>query len=45
MKFWWESDKVVAVIDLDSNHMFDITGESVRLASVVANLAAPTSGL
>lgn len=45
MKFWWEHDKVVAVIDLDSNHMSDIGEESVRLASVVTNLSVPTSAL
>jgi hypothetical protein len=45
MKFWWEAGKVVAVIDLDSNHMSDICDESLRLAAAVARLAAPTAAL
>jgi hypothetical protein len=45
MKFWWEAGKVVAVVDLDSNHMSDISDESIRLAAAVARLAAPTAAL
>ncbi|NBP54140.1 MAG: hypothetical protein EBU67_07605 [Actinobacteria bacterium] len=45
MKFWWESEKVVAVVDLDSRHMSDICDESSRLAAVVTRLAAPTTAL
>lgn len=45
MKFWWEAGKVVAVVDLDSNHMADLAHESLRLASAVVRLAAPTAAL
>ena len=45
VKFWWENDKVVAVVDLDCNHMADIAGESRRLAFIVGCLAPATSSL
>jgi hypothetical protein len=45
MKFWWETGRVIAVIDLDSRHMADLYGESGRLAAAVTRLAAPTAAI
>lgn len=45
MKFWWEAGKVVGVVDLDANHMSDISEESARLAAAASRLAAPATAL
>lgn len=45
VKFWWENNKVAAVVDLDCNHLGDIAREVARLASIVARLAPATASL
>lgn len=45
MKFWWENNKVVAVVDLDCNHMSDLVSQAGRLASAAAKLSPAASSL
>ena len=45
LKFWWENEKVVAVIDVACSNMGDIGSESSRLASIVEMLAPATAAL
>lgn len=45
MKFWWENDKVVAVVDLDCGHIDDIVAQARRLAAAAAKLSPATSAL
>lgn len=45
MKFWWENNKVVAVVDLSCEHIGDLVGEAGRLAAAAAKLSPATSAL
>lgn len=45
MKFWWERDKVVAVIDVPCQNLGDLVVEAGRLALAAANLSPATTAL
>ena len=45
IKFWWENNKVVAVIDLPCDHIGDLVPEAGRLASATVKLSPATSAL
>lgn len=45
MKFWWENNKVVAVVDLPCEHIGDLVGEAGRLAAAALKLSPATSAL
>lgn len=45
MKFWWENNKVVGVVDLSCEHIGDLVAEAGRLAAVAKKLSPVTSAL
>lgn len=45
MKFWWENNKVVAVIDLSCEHVGDVVSAATRLVEAAAKLSPATSAL
>lgn len=45
IKFWWENDKVAAVIDLPCAHLADFVGAANRLAETAKRFASVTSSL
>lgn len=45
MKFWWENNKVVAVVDLSCDHIVNLVDEARRLAVVATKLSPATSAL